>query len=258
MPLPDFMASASVSSLSACAYYPHQGAQPVPFPQGQTAELLRMLDVIQNTLKFNVYLDYGTHLGAVRNASVLASDGDADVVIAPHYSPIFMGLGWPGAVLLLEGWYRIFGWENGVLAETLRLGAAHLPPEWMFFERPYGNYLSTLSTHTHVSGVLTPAGPNLDVSIESPLNQQRRRVLFGDLCRCSVDRLDLRCVERGEIYAECLYGPTWRIPRVCVRETDHGRKPVCEHMILVEHSPNCNIFIGLLTNISFSKETRRN
>jgi len=200
--------------LGNCSEYPP------PRKHGMAASVatrLKMLAYLQE--RFVVYLTDGTHLGAIRNGSIIATDGDLDVTVVAHNYSACRG-GVLGLAQLL--WFPS---TLSMVETSLRDG---LPDGWHLHKNTVHDFQLSL-TPTTADGRCCEWPHVIDIDVESVCRQQERDEMFGEqLCRCYLDNgFATACLRRGELYATCLYGGHWQQPTTCTYDADHPSKPQC-------------------------------
>lgn len=222
---PELCAQAKGLGAAGCEAYTTPGAGPWSVdPDALKAVKIRleMLRYIQERVP--AYLDGGSHLGAIRNRSVIPSDGDLDIVIAPRYPSACRGGTWG----LSQLW-----WYGDTLQEIDDILRRDLPKGWHLHKNTaYDFQLSLTPTEFDESGKAKCCQwPNVvDMNVESHCREMERHEMFGDgFCTCQLDDgFDAVCVRAGEQFAECQYGPGWHEPSGCTYSPSHPNKPHCE------------------------------
>lgn len=198
---------------------------------------LKMLEYLQQRLP--VYLAQGSHLGSLRNASMIGSDGDVDVLIAPRYGADGSSECTSKPSLATQWWW------GSVKDQVAAVIKRDMPEGWILYE-------DTSAYDLQLSLKPLPGEPlrccrwphSIDINIESHCRQLERIRTFGSgWCQCWINSVSSRCVQDGRLFAECMYGASWEIPKTCTFSEDHpskshctmdDRRPECDHLSYFE------------------------
>ena len=194
---------------------------------------LKMLEYLQARLP--VYLTQGTHLGAIRNGSLVEGDyGDIDVLVAPRYGDDTGDGGYCMARPSLSTQW----WWNSVVDEVAAVIRRDLPDDWVLYTGGSAYDLQLSLTPRPGEPLKCCRWPHsVDINIETHCRQQERVRTFGKgFCQCWLNGVESTCVEDGPLFAECMYGGTWATPKVCTFSVDHPFKDPCK---MTDRSPKC-------------------